>query len=270
MKFLRFSMFVLGAGLLLNSCVKQKFDTPPDTTKIDPNLAVNGRLSDLSAAALNMLSGKSRVLGDTTVYGIVVADDRSGNIYKKIFIQDSSGGMQLIIDRSYLYGDYPVGRKVYVHLKGLSLTNYKGTPEIVYSMNADGTTNGIPTALIGTYIVKASYPNPVVPYEVSITDLYSNLNKYVNTLVKINNMQFEQGSANVVYSDPNTSTNRTVTNCSKTAKLTMYNSSFATFQPAITPDGNGSIVGVVSLYYSTPQLTLRDTADIKFTAPRCP
>lgn len=83
-------------------------------------------------------------------------------------------------------------------------------------------------------------------------------------------MQFDAGSANVPYSDASASTNRTVTNCSHTASLSMYNSSYATFQPAITPNGNGTIAGIISIYISTPQFVLRDTSDIRFTDPRCP
>ncbi len=273
MKLANFSIMLLSCSLILGSCLKQKYSTPPDASTLDPHLAVNGTLKDLSYATIFLTSGtKSRVLGDTTVFGIVVADDRSGNLYKKIIIEDtSSGGMALILDRSYLYADYPVGRKVYVKLKGLSLVNYKGTPEIVYSVNTDGTTNGIPAALISDYIVKANFPNTVTPITVTdITELYTNAQKYVNRLVKLDNMQFANGSQNLLYSDPYTSTNRTITDCAHTLTFTMYNSSYSTFQPAFTPSGNGSIVGVISLYISTPQFTLRDTTDVKFTNPRCP
>jgi hypothetical protein len=272
MKYSILSVLAVTGSLLLNSCVKQSNSLPPETSSVDPKLTTNAHLKDLATSALYLTTGtKSRVLGDTTIYGIVVGDDRSGNLYKKIVIQDSlEGGMTIVIDRTYLYADYPVGRKVYVKLKGLSLVNYKGTPEIVYSVNADATTNGIPTALIGNYIVKGNYPNSVTPTVVSLTDLYSNAFKYVNRLVEIDNMQFDAASAGTLYSDPNISTNRTIQDCAKTASLTMYNSSYATFQSSTTPTGNGSIVGLVSIYISTPQFVLRDTTDIKFTNPRCP
>jgi hypothetical protein len=272
MKRAYFSFLVLAGSILLNSCLKQNYSTPPDVSSVDPHLAVNGKLHDLAYSAQYLTSGtKSRILGDSTVYGIVVGDDRSGNLYKKIVIQDTSeAGITLIIDRTYLYADFPVGRKVYVKLKGLYLVNYKGTPEIVYSVNPDGTTGGIPSALIGNYIVKANYPNTVTPVVVSLTDLYSNAFKYVNRLVKLDNMQFDASSSGTLYSDPNVSTNRTIQDCAKTATITMYNSSYATFQSDTTPTGNGSIVGLISLYVSTPQFVLRDTTDVKFTSPRCP
>jgi hypothetical protein len=270
MKLARFSTLLLCGSVLLHSCVKMNYDNPPDTTQVDPKLTETGSLSDLSNMGLGLLAGTARVLGDTTVSGIVVGDDRSGNIYKKLFIQDATGGIELVLDKTYLYTDYPVGRKVYVKLKGLYLMNYKGTPEVVFSMNADGTTNGIPSSLLGAFIVKANYPNTITPPELTMFDIVSNPAKYVNTLVTLTQMQFASGSNNVPFSAPYSSTNRTLVNCGNTSTITMYNSNYANFQSAITPNGNGKITGLITLYNSTPQFTLRDTTDIHFTDTRCP
>ena len=259
-------------SLVLASCLKKKFDVPPDTSKIDPQLPISTSLQNLSLDCQNLGVGKYRTLGDSTIYGIVVGDDRSGNIYKKIFIQDSSGGIQIILDKTNLYGDYPVGRKVYVKLKGLQLMNYKGTPEIVYNVNPDGSSDGIPSSLIGNYLIKGNYPNEIKPMEVSAGDLITDPTPYVNMLVKLNDMQFAATSSDVLYSNASASTNRWVEDCSHANSLQMYNSNYSTFQSAKTPTGNGTIVGIISLYTTSKtsaQLTLRDTSDIKFTNPRC-
>ncbi len=269
MKFAQFSTLLLAGSLLLHSCVKKDFDNPPDTSSVDPKLTVNCNLSTISNIGLTINSGKARILGDSTVYGIVVGDDKSGNIYKKIFIQDSTGGMQLILDKTYLYSDYPVGRKVYVKLKGLYLMNYKGTPEIIYSMNSDGTTNGIPSSLLGNFIVKANYPNTFTPPVITLIDLFSGASKYVNTVVTLKDVQFDNGSQGVVYSDPYGSTSRYITSCNKLTKTSMYNSNYSNFQAALTPTGNGTLTGIVTLYLGTPQMNLRDTTDIKMTGARC-
>ena len=271
MRYTRLAGIALVSTLIAVSCVKKTYDIPTDSSKYDPHTPTNATLGDLSAIALDMNTGTSRVLGDTVVYGIVVGDDKSGNIYKKIIIEDSAGhGMSIIIDKTYLYGDYPVGRKIYLKTNGLFITNYKGVPEITYSVNVDGSTNGIPSILISDYIVKASYPHIIVPKEVTATDLGSGGSKYVNTLVKLKNMQFDNSSANVMYSLATSSTNRTITDCSRTLKLTMYNSNYASWHSSITPNGNGSIVGIATLYLSTVEFILRDTTDVIFTGQRCP
>ena len=145
MKFLRLSLLLLGTSVLINSCVKRSYDNPPDTSAIDPNVPTNATIGNFASMGLNMTSGQYRVIGDSTISGVVVADDRSGNFYKQIVIQDASGGIVLGLDKTYLYNDYPVGRKIYVKLKGLTLINYKGLPEITNSVSATGSTTGIPS-----------------------------------------------------------------------------------------------------------------------------
>lgn len=276
MKLFRLSLMCLLSATVITSCVKKDFDSPPDTSGADPHLPVNTTLRQLTTSALGLPVGKGRVLGDSTVYGIVVGDDRSGNIYKQIIIEDSAGGgMCVVLDKTNLYGDFPVGRKVYIKTNGLYLMNYKGLPEIVFSVDALGNSTGIPSSLINNYLVKASFPHIITPTTVTITDLYGNATQYLNTLIKLEHMQFDDASAGVPYSAAASSTNRTIietdaTTCGQTGQIVMYNSSYATFQPVLTPTGNGTIVGLMSIYISTPQLTLRDTTDVQFTGTRCP
>jgi hypothetical protein len=271
MKYKFLALTTLLSAVLISSCLKQEFDSPPDSSQYDPALPVQTTLRDLTYRALELGSGSSYKMGDTTVYGVVVANDRTGNIYKQIIIQDTSGGgMAIFIDKTTLYGDYPVGRKVYLKLNGLMLYNYNGLPQIVYDFGEDGKSNGIPSSVLDKYIIKSSYPHPVVPTTVTMIDIFSNPTLYLNTLIKIENVQFEASSANVVYSDDVRSTSRYVSDCPFTAKMQMYNSSFSDFRGAITPNGKGALTAILSIYNS-PQLILRDTTDVEFTQPReCP
>ena len=277
MKIFRIALFASMISISLTSCFKQSYDNPPDASRQDPNLPCNVTIGQLSAMAQTMASGAYRTLGDSTIYGIVTADDRSGNFYKQIVIQDSTGGMTIAIAQTYLYTDYPIGRKVYIKLKGLTLVNYKSLPEICFSASvATGSTvtTGIPSTLESTYLVKASYPNTVVPTPVTMIELFSNANKYLNMLVKIDNMEFDSTAVGVPYAPSSTSglfaASLLVRDCPFTASMVMYNSAYATFQTAITPSGKGSMTGIFSIY-NTPQFLIRDTSDIALTAPRtCP
>jgi len=275
MKLLKISVLCLLSTVVIGSCIKQKYTSPPDTTTLDPNLPVNASLLSLANQAFSMNSGQYRVLGDTTVYGIVIADDKSGNFYKQIVIQDSTGGIAITLDKTTVYGDYPIGRKVYVKLKGLLLMNYAGLPEITYSVNSLGKTTGIPSSLIGNYIIKASYPNTVTPKEFTADDLTStNLQPYYNTLIKIDNMQFGVTFLGKIYAASTLTgafaSSDTITSCNHLVNLVMYNSSFATFQPYLLPTGNGPVTTVLSNYNGSVQLLIRDTSDVQFTGPRCP
>jgi hypothetical protein len=276
MKKIRYIFGLLVASIVLYSCVKQNYDNPPDTSQVDPNLTVNVHVSDLSNRILAAGAGSSyQFTGDSILSGIVTADDRSGNFYKQIVIQDSTGGIVIGIDRTNLYVDYPVGRKVYINLKGLVLVDYKGIPEIVFSVtNNSGSlsVSGIPSGLLTNTVVKASFPHTTQPLIIKFADIQSLGAAYcINRLVTFENMEFDSASANQIYALPSilsNGTSRTIHDCPLTSSITMYNSGYATFQPAITPSGKGTITGIYSVYNTTPQFLIRDTSDIHLTAPR--
>ncbi|NCX95702.1 MAG: hypothetical protein EBX41_04695, partial [Chitinophagia bacterium] len=176
-------------------------------------------------------------------------------------------------DKTYLYADYPIGRKIYVNLNGLLIGNDKGLPTIAYTVDAIGS-QGIPSALIKNYVTKASYPNEVKYRKVTLEDIAGNASSYINTLVELKDVQFAAGSNNVNYAAPSaqsSGTNRTLQDCIRSATIIMYNSGYANFQAAITPNGSGSVLGVYSTYNTTPQLLIRDTTDVRLINGRtCP
>ena len=271
MKIKKIAITLLLATVALSSCLKKDFDAPPDSLSSDPMLPVNMTMRQLADNALAMSDGQRYELGDSTVYGIVVGDDHSGNIYKQLIIQDTTGGIAVLIDKTTIYGDYPVGRKVYIKLKGLRLANYKGLPQLIYDYDTVAKqSNGIPSTVLGNFLVKASYPNTVEPRVLTMGDIFTNPTYYVNTLIKIENVQFDATSAGVVYSDAVRSTNRYISDCPFNGRLGMYNSAYSDFRGAITPTGVGSLTCILSIY-NTPQLILRDTTDVQMNKERvCP
>lgn len=61
---------------------------------------------------------------DIWIGGKVSSSDESGNIYKSIFIQDASAGVEIKIGRYSLYNEYKPGQMVYVYLNGLTVGMY--------------------------------------------------------------------------------------------------------------------------------------------------
>lgn len=278
MKYLRFAFAFSLISFSFSSCLKQAFDNPPDVSHLDPNIPCNVTISQLSKIALSMPAsgvGSYRTLGDSTIYGIVTADDRSGNFYKQIVIQDTTGGIAVSIAQTNIYNDYPIGRKIYIHLKGLVIVNYKGLPEIAQSGIINGGTTtiaGIPSTLEATYITGASFPNTITPQQVRLTDLISNPNNYLNKLVTIQNMEFDSSNVGITYAPSvysgTIAASLTVYDCPYSgASMIMYNSAYATFQTGITPGGKGTMTGIFSMY-NTPQFLIRDTTDIVLNQPR--
>ena len=58
---------------------------------------------------------------DVIIGGIVVADDFSGNFFKRIIIQDETGGIEVRLNLVGLSDIYPEGMEVFVKCQGLYL-----------------------------------------------------------------------------------------------------------------------------------------------------
>jgi hypothetical protein len=84
---------------------------------VDPNLPVTHTILTIKRF---IFSGTNfKLTDDIVISGIVVANDKGGNIFNQIIIDDGTAGISVAIDQNALFGEFPVGRKVYVKCKGL-------------------------------------------------------------------------------------------------------------------------------------------------------
>jgi hypothetical protein len=181
--------------------------------------------------------------------------------------------MAICINQSNLDKNYPVGRKLYIKCKGLILGNDHQNLELGISVDANGQVIDIPESLVDDYIVKANYPNPISVDTLSLAtlaSLYTGL-PYLNKLVVIKDAEFISDDIAVPFAQNRelaSFTDLTLQNCDGN-KLTLRTSSYASFQPLITPSGHGYITGIYTRNNFTPVLTIRDTSDVKFNTVRC-
>ena len=147
LRFLAATACIAASISLLSSCIKKDFDAPADESHYDPQLHVTTTIAQLLA-----MNGPYSATGDDTtlitndsivISGIVTANDASGNLYKQIIIQDSTAAIQVLATAYSLYGNYPVGRKVYIKCKGLILGYDGGTPVLGGSLNEQAAVQGI-------------------------------------------------------------------------------------------------------------------------------
>src|SRR5690606_3193327 len=92
------------------SC-NRRFDAPPENA--DPEISITLTIADLKAR-YKAIGDFKKIEDDPVISGVVIADDRSGNFYKQIIIQDETGGIPLLMDANNVYTQYPVGRRVFV------------------------------------------------------------------------------------------------------------------------------------------------------------
>ncbi len=256
----------LAVGLL--GCVKREFDEPPvggEPVNVTPNISI----ADLKALHITP-GGFDTIREDLIIGGVVVMDDRSGNYYKSLVIQDASGGIEVRFNDGFLYNQFPVGRQIFILCKDLILTDYNNLTQLTGSVVEQGgsTSNvGLTEAQVRRKIVKGPMVGAPPPRAVRINELN---NSYLSTLIRLEGVQFISADANKTYADPLTknSLNRTLMDCSGN-KLILRSSGYADFAGQLTPTGNGSIVGVLGIFGSTFQLYIRDLNDVNMTGNRC-
>lgn len=265
MKYFSLIAFILFYSILSSSCLKKDFDSPPDLTSYDPQVPVTASIAQLKAWPVN-----KAISEDLTIYGIITADDKSGNFYKQIIIEDSTGGIAVLLDGNSLYNDYPVGRKIYIKCKDLYLGNYNDLPQLGYTPDGTGSITGIPSTLFNTYIVKANYPNVIEPLNLPLSQLAVTDYSLLNRIVTIDGLEFDSLNTFKKYADPapSSGTSRTLKDCNGST-IILRSSGYAKFQPLLTPAGKGSITAIYTSYKGTPQLLIRDTGDVKFYGTRC-
>jgi hypothetical protein len=278
-----FSLLFIGLTLMvITSCVKKTFDDPPDQLNYDPKLTVTHTIWDLKQKFYT--NGPGFITEDITIYGIVNADDRSGNLYKQVIIQDSTSGIVLMLGRSSgLYLDYPIGRKVYVKCKGLYLGAYGNFIQLGGGYDQVGASiYEVPDKMIGNYVVKANYVGDVAPRVVKISEIaFSNSSQnqthrqWLGTLIRIDSAEFDAAEVGQIYAqDPNiaSATERSVKDCPG-GNIVLRTSGYCNFRTKVIPALNGSITAVYSTYETsskkTPQLMIRDDKDVKFINTRC-
>jgi len=263
-------MTVLVAGII--SC-KRTFTDPPSIGA--PDIVANTSIKDLKA---RYNSGAPVAISDDVILaGVVSCDDRSGNFYQQIAIQDSTGGILLRLAGSNLFNNYPVGRQLFVKCKGLYLGQYNGTLQLGGGVDSAYITQGgitlIAVNLQDKHVIKGALNQPLEPMVVNVSQLTTNIqDRYVSTLIKLQNFEFATTELGKNYADDAASGNRIIQGCSNptTNRITVRSSNYANFATLSVPLGNGDIIGVYSFFGSTKQFTIRDTTDVRFYGSRCP
>ena len=153
------------------------------------------------------------VSGNVWIKGVVTSSDRTGNIYKEIYIQDETGGIDLKLGKSSLYSEYTIGQTLYVYCDGLTLGAYSGMPQL--GMEADQTsTNEYETsyidlqAIIDQHVFKGQRGEPVAPHVATEAEITASINagftgELWGKLVTIKGLKYDNQIFALFYPNPN-------------------------------------------------------------------
>ena len=155
----------------------------------------------------NMYKGAPVTISDDIVIGgQVISEDRSGNVYKSLYIQDETGGIELKIGKNGLYNDYKLGQWVYVKCSGLTLGAYNGMVQLGWESNdSKYETSYIEVQyIIDTHIFRGEIGTPVAAKKVAEADLLKEEN--VGCYVELDGLTYSDKIFLLVYIDPNKDT----------------------------------------------------------------
>ncbi|MBT8189665.1 MAG: hypothetical protein KJO29_04505, partial [Bacteroidia bacterium] len=260
---------IIGLGLTLSSCVDREFDEPP----------LNGEDPAIDASEIITVAdileiwepGQFVEIGmEKYLEAIVVADDRSGNFFRSLVVQDETGGLTVLLDDVELWNKYFVGKKIYIDLTQLWISDYNGLPQIGFTPFDDEgfmTLGRVPAVLINEIVISGSFNHVVEPSVRSIDDLSGS---DLNTLIKLDDVQFVSGIIDETYADAVNliSLNQVLEDCSGN-KIIVRTSGYSDFASLDIPDGKGSLVAIYSVFGSDKQLLIRDVNEVMLSGDRC-
>jgi len=262
MKNLNLAILTILFGFLLTGCIKDDFDAP-ESECLDQGADIT---NFIDVTSLKSQFNDSEIDEDLYVKAVVTASDESGNIYKEFYVNDGTddGNLAISVDVTNAYTSFPVGRTIYIKLQGLYLLD----GDLGYGK--DGSYVGrIPALFFDDYLIRGAcnIEDIVEPTETTLDQLST---MPIGELVKITDVEFEDGLDGVTYADAVSlqSANRYIQDCNNNSVI-VRNSGYADFAGELLPAGNGYIIGIYAPYGSTDQILIRDTNDVKMTAVRC-
>ena len=211
---------------------------------------------------------------DIILVGYVVSSDASGNMYKTLSLQDDprnpNAAIQFTLDKTNLYSLYPIGRKVFVKLKGLSIGFGRGVLQIGKAIA--GELERIPSSEIFNHFFRSCEVEKMEPKAITISEMNES---HLQSLVVFENVQFAEENIGESFGDLSSTKTlerllyQTTETCDELGTIKLNISGFSDFKNRQLPEGNGTVQGVLTKYYSEYQLQLRDENDVQLTSQRC-
>lgn len=224
--------------------------------------AVTNTIAELKAMN-NFASDTTAIIHDVVIEGVIGGDDESGNIYKMLYVQDESAGIQVDINTAGLYAEFPVGTKIRINCNGLKIGTAGGQVQIGNSLYNNGIGQMTASDFYShVYIIENGLT--VDPIATSITDL-KNDPSLIGKLIKLSDVQFTESDLGKPWADANTTTNRTLVDGNGNSILVRTNS-HANFASNTLPSGTGTMVAVLYKYNSDYQLYVRNLGDVNMDA----
>lgn len=260
MKLLRNISLPLIASLALFAC-ERDYDAPlltePEYTGPAANITISELRTQNAAATQDV---PIIITQDQVLKAVITGNDESGNIFKKIYLQDETGAIEMEVDQSSVYNYYPVGQTVYVDLNGLSISVYGDEQQLGHP---EGYLFRTPWEDFEKHVSKDGWANPENAKPVVIDDI-STINaapdNYKFKLVQFTGVTFQNGGKGIFAPEDGYGEENITDSHGNT--IMIRTSNYASFAGNKLPEGKGNVTGILGRFNGTWQLTLRTANDV--------
>lgn len=260
MKLLRNISLPLIASLALFAC-ERDYDAPlltePEYTGPAANITISELRTQNAAATQDV---PIIITQDQVLKAVITGNDESGNIFKKIYLQDETGAIEMEVDQSSVYNYYPVGQTVYVDLNGLSISVYGDEQQLGHP---EGYLFRTPWEDFEKHVSKDGWANPKNAKPVVIDDI-STINaapdNYKFKLVQFTGVTFQNGGKGIFAPEDGYGEENITDSHGNT--IMIRTSNYASFAGNKLPEGKGNVTGILGRFRGTWQLTLRTANDV--------
>jgi hypothetical protein len=258
-------LFLLVMFFCCSACFKKAAYATPYLDQFSDTL-----ISIKQLKRIHQMGAVELIKNEWMLEAAVVANDEFDNWYKSIVLQDGTGGIMLLLDGQNLYQDYPVGAFIRLRLKDLHLSDYRRMVQLVGAVDSTGgtlITGGIPVPLFKQHIQILQDNVPVVPLQVQFKNLHDSLQ---GRLIQMSSIEFSASDTAQTLADKKNKlgASRALKFCTG-GTIYLRTSGYANFAGFAVPNGNGTIVGIYSVFNSEKQILIRNPDDILFSQPRC-
>ena len=227
-------------GLMFTACKKEYPEPPIQPLPVGTVYTIDQILAMESGTVFTE---------DASVYGIITADEQSGNLYKAAFMQDRATGAALELHLNAVSG-VRIGDSIRVYLKDVTYSLYNNLPQLS-NFEADG-----------HIIILANLPKEkqIQPELTTIANI--NAGQHLAGLVRLENVRFTEQNT---FADPTTYGNRTLIDpMNPSSNVIVRTSNYANFANDSLPQGTGNLVAIAAVYGSTWQLYIRSASELEF------
>ena len=244
-----------------------------EVTKLEinePQIIVN---SDIRAVknAYNQAGEKIYTFkaDDTAIIeAYVISSDEGGNFYKKMIIQDKNenptSGIEVFIDLRAYFTKFNFGRKIYIRMAGLSVTNDEGKYIIGYTSRNE--IDGIPEYLIDDFIVRSGTTENIISKPITLADFN---NELISIYVQISDIQFRSDEIGKTYGGEiydEFDGERVLVQCDNEMLTILSTSTFSDFKSNLVPAQRGNLQAVLTKDFYSEKfiLVLNNLSSVDF------